>query len=145
MADICIIIKDVLVADALAGYEDSSADWQIFVGTEPPVPDKTITLFRSGGSSPNPKWLVDYPSIQVRVRGEIGGYADAYNKAQTVKDALLGLGPYSHISGDVLVQVNMQGDIFPLPADETGKPIFVVNFNLRVEPASTPLTNRLPL
>jgi hypothetical protein len=145
MADPCVIIKDVIVAASLAGYNAPTAEWQLFIGTEPPVPEKVITIFRSGGGSPNPKWLVDYPSVQIRVRGAIGEYDDAQSKASSVKDALLGLGPYAHTSGDVLVQVNMQGDIFPLPADETGKPIFVVNFNLRVEPASTSLTNRLPL
>jgi hypothetical protein len=146
MPSICSILKDILVADALAGYEDPTADWQIFEGVEPPEPAKTITLLLAGGESPNPKWLMDYPSVQVRVRGAIGGYDDALDEAYKVRNSLLGLDNYLHTSGDRIDAINIMGDVFPMPADETGKPVFVINFKLRVEPSSTTTpTNRLPL
>ena len=87
-------IKDILVSASVGKFTGATAsDWQIFVGAEQATPDKAITLYDSGGISPDPKWRLDYPAVQARVRSAVGDYSGAYDKAVAVKDALLALTP----------------------------------------------------
>jgi len=137
-------VKDLLVAAGVGTFAASSG-WAIHVGKIPANPgavDTAIGIIQSGGLAPNPKWLVDYPSIQVMVRGAMGGYVSARAKAQAIKDALLGI-PSQDSNGDRLVQINMLGDIASIGFDESNRPLFSINFRLIIEPATG--TNRSSL
>ena len=130
MANYAVSMKDILEAAGIGTFKTD-----LFVGKMPEDPDAAVSVMRSGGKSANPKWLLDEPSMQVRVRGEINGYVDAEAKAQAVKDALLGL-PSQDINGDRWVQVNMIGDIVPLGFDEQNRAMFSLNWGLIIEPAA---------
>jgi len=130
--------KDLLVTAGVGTFAATSG-WSINLGKEPTGPHTTITLFNTGGSVPNPKWLLDYPSFQVRVRGAPGGYSAAWSKAAAVKDALLGIDSQD-INGDRWVSVTMAGDINFIGMDQSNRPLFTLNFRMIVEPASG--TNR---
>ena len=136
-------IKDLLVAASVGTFAATSG-WGIFINKEPAAPNTTITIFDTGGFTPNPKWLLDYPSVQVRVRGDKSGYVDAQTKIIQVKDVLLGLDSQD-LNGDRWVAVNMQGDILSLSNDQNERPLFVVNFRLIIQPAASAETNRTAL
>jgi hypothetical protein len=137
-------IKDLLET-ANVGEFAATTGWGLFVGKMPTTPDTVIACIVSGGQPSNPKYLIDYPSVQVIIRGaRNNGYEDAYNKATAVKDALLGL-PSQVIEGDNWVAINQIGDIATLGFDANNCPMFSVNFALIIEPASTTGTNRVTL
>lgn len=129
-----------LIATAVGGTFAATTDWGVHIGKLPNKPNNCATVMLTGGLPPNPKWLVDYPSLQVIVRGE--DYVATRAKAQAVKDALLGL-PSQTISGDRIVSTKMNGDITPLGFDESNRALFSLNFSLITHPASG--TNRTSL
>ena len=120
----------------------SISNWQIFLGRFPTSPDAALLCVGVGGSAPNPKWLLNFPSIQVMVRGAVSGYDTSRAKAQEVMDTLLGL-PSQDVGGDRWDSVVAISDIAFLGFDETVRPIWSLNFKLIIEPASG--VNRLPL
>ena len=134
-------LADILVTAAV-GARAAQSGWGIFVGKAPVKPDSVITLYNTGGLNPNPKWLLDFPSIQTIVRGNINGGAGTYDKAREVRDTLLGCDPRT-INGERLVSVLMISDIATLGFDDNNREMLSVNFSLIVEPASG--LNRDPL
>lgn len=134
MADVAVVAKDLLVA-AGVGVFAATSGWSIAVGKQPDAPNTVVTVVRTGGTAPSPKWLLDFPKLQVRVRGAPGDYQGAVAKAQAVKEALLGL-PSQDLSGDRWVSVTMASDINTLGWDESNRPMFSLNFSLIIEPAA---------
>ncbi len=144
MADVATIIRDLLVTASVgvSGAASPTTDNSIWVSKMPTTPDQVISVLHTGGFAANPKWLVDFPSVQVMVRGVKGGYVTAQAKGQAVKDALLGL-PSQDVLGDRVTEVNMLGDMVSAGYDESNRPLFSLNFRLIVEPATG--TNRTAL
>ncbi len=134
-------IKSILMA-ASVGSTDPDADWGVHVGKEPETPHRTITVYDTGGLEPNAKHLLDFNTVQVRVRGNINEYLGAYNKILAVKNKLLGLPPETVNTVDFR-GVWQVGDIIFLKYDDNNRPIFVTNWRTALEPASG--TNRTPL
>lgn len=143
MADPAQGIANLLV-DASVGAAGGTADWGIFIGKLPSSPKAAIGIVTTGGTPPNPQYLLDYPSVQVMVRGNPNGYVAGRAKAQAVKDAILGL-PSQEVNGDLWVQFNMIGDVVTVGFDENNCPLFSVNFALIIEPAESDTSNRIPL
>lgn len=136
-------IKDLLVA-AGNGVHNASSGWSIHIGREPTKPHSTITIYDSGGETPNPAWLLDFPSVQVRVRGDPGGYVAAQQKMTDCKNTLLGL-PSQDLNGDRWVSVRQIGGINLIGYDESNRPMFTMNISLIIEPAVSGDENRIPL
>ncbi len=141
MSDIVTSAKDLLVT-AGVGVEAATSGWGIFAGRAPKEPDTVIGIEQTGGLPSNPRWLLDFPALQVRVRGSRDDYFSAFNKAREVKDALLGL-PSQTVNGDRWTSVTMLGDIVSLGIDELNRYMFALNFSLIIEPATG--DNRIPL
>ncbi len=137
MTDVAESVVDILVTAGI-GVKGTT----LFVGRLPTVPDLAIAAVLTGGTAPNPKWLLDFPSVQVLVRGDKGGYQAAYTKAQSAKDALLGF-PSQDINGDRFVSITQLGDLAALGFDESNRPLFSLNLSLIIEPATG--TNRTAL
>ena len=138
-------IKDTLVA---AGYVfGGAADWAMFIGDQPDAPDRIITLYDSAGGTPNPRWLLDYPHVQVRVRGGANDYYEVSQQALLLRNLLLGKASYDALNGngDRIVAINAIGDVAFIGKDEQKRPEFVFNLSMIVEPAVTPETQREPL
>ncbi len=132
------IVSDIMgiLQTAGVGTIGATAGWRINGFAESDgasIPDTLITIYPTGGVAPNPRWRLDRPSIQARIRGTIGGFDTPYAKAEAVRDALLGIDRLTVVVG-VLVSVTMLSDIIGLGPDSNNRPIFVVNFNLIVEP-----------
>lgn len=136
-------IKDLLAAEA-AGTFAATTGWGIFIGREPLQPDTAITVYDTGGLQPNPKWLLDWPSVQIRVRGAKGAYQAAYNKVKQCQDIVLGIDSQD-LNGDRWVSVTGLGSILWLGHDDNERPQFVANYRLIIQPAVSAETKRTAL
>lgn len=131
-----------LVIAASVGSDVPSEDWSVHISKMPEAPNRAIAIFDTGGTEPpNPKWLLEYKSIQVRVRGGVSDYTTIYSKISEVKDVLLGL-PAQVVGDDRWDGVTGIGDITFLGRDENDRPELVMNFRIIIEPAVSSLTNR---
>lgn len=126
-------VKGLLIA-ANVGQSNPAVDWFVSIGQSIAKPSNLISIMETGGKQPNPAWSIDYPSVQVRVRGGANNYIAAREKIRNVKDALLGL-PSQTISGDRWTAINAIGDIAYMGNDANDLPSFVMNFALIIEPA----------
>lgn len=140
MTDVCTNIKDILLAANVANFPGASpvsptTTWKMEL-YKMPADTEVIGIINTGGKVPNPKWAIDYPSVQVMLRGNQNDSAAAVAMAQKVKDALLGFSSAT-VNGDRIDAINMIGDITSLGFDENNCPMFSVNFSLIVEPANT--------
>lgn len=135
-------IKDLLLAKGYAF--GGSLDWAVYIGKQPDSPDNCVTIYDSGGGTPSPLWLLDYPHVQVRVRSRNGQYQEAMVTAKDIKSIILGQ-PSQDLNGDRWVQFNLAGDIGFMGYDKNERPEFVLNFELIIEPAATAHDNREPL
>lgn len=141
-----VLIKDTLVADGLKFA--TSDDWSIWIGKEPKEPSRSITIYDVAGSAPNPKWLLDYPSIQIRVSGGPNDYKEVAEKAAELLNRLNGRPSYNAYDGggDRVVMINALGGISFIGWNENNEPSFIINFDLIIEPSpTTSPTNREPL
>ena len=129
---------------ALLATHVATSGWALETGMLPTTPDKVISLADTGGQPSNPKWLLDYPQLQVTVRGAVGGYIAAFAEAKAVKDIILGL-PSQTINDDIWDGVLMTSDVAFIGKDENERPIFTANFNLIIEPALVANSNRVAL
>jgi len=134
--------KDLLVAKGFTF--GGQADWAIYIGVQPVNPNRVIVITDSGGRTPDPRWLLEYPSVQVSVRGGPSDYQAAALKCKEIRQILLGL-PSQDLNGDHWVSVLMAGDFAFVGFDATRQPEFVGNFNLIIEPAKGVNDNRDPL
>lgn len=117
----------------------------IFVNKEPDgpnEPDKTVTIYNYGGADPVANIRLDYPSVQIRVRGAMNGYAEAEQRVQSIKNLLIAASQQT-INSNVYVGFWMKGDTIFLKFDEKLRPIFVTNWRVAVQPDVS--DNRLPL
>lgn len=136
-------MRDILVA---AGYTFAGAgNWSLWVSKQPDKPDKCITLYDSGGLSPNPRWLIDYPSVQIRVRGGPNSGDETWLKAKEIRDLLLGKTSYTAANSDRIVHVNGLGDVALTGYDDKVRAEYVFNLQLIIEPAPQAGDNREPL
>lgn len=101
----------------------------LFIGLEPDEPDFVISIFDIPGFPPNPKYLRDEPSIQVRVRGNKNNYDTAWQKMQEIKDVMLGAQPQL-LNGTDYVLFVLATDPMSLGRDESSRPLIISNWNL---------------
>lgn len=139
-------MKDILVSKGYTfGTQGAVGTWSVWIGKQPNAPDRVITLYDSSGLAPNPRWLLDYPGVQIRIRGGQQDYQTAALEIRKVRDYLLGINSYDASDGDRIVHVNGIGDIMHTGWDDANRPEFVMNLRLIIEPASNGQTNREPL
>jgi hypothetical protein len=139
-------IADILVEENV-GVLGSLTGWNISLGRFPDQPDTSILVNQTGGYSPFPHLLLNFPSVQVLVRGSKGGYQDARAKIDEVADILLGIdaglinpNQDNPPKGDWWQGITQMGDVSLVGYDENHRPLFTANFNIIVEPQSG--TNR---
>jgi hypothetical protein len=129
-------ILSTLVSNTIIG---GASGWTRYIGNLPGSPDKVAAFMDSGGLNPWPHVLLDFPSVQVVVRGPKDSYGDAYAKARQIRDALLGLPSQDIVSEAAthrLVSVTMAGDIASIGNDTVDRPLLSINFRTIWEPPS---------
>lgn len=145
MSSPAIVLKDLIVGAGIGTFA-AATGWAVHVSREPAqasnIPHTVITTYDTGGIPPNPQWLLDEPTCQVRVRGNPNGYVNAFAKALEIKNLLLGL-PSQTIGSDRWVSISMLSDITPIGYTEQQQPLLTMNFKMIIEPATG--TNRTSL
>lgn len=123
----------------------TGSGWTIEIGVLTAQPDRVMMISDTGGEPSNPKFLLDFPTLQILVRGNASGYLEAWAECKAVKDIMLGFSSAS-VNGDRWVAVNLISDIAFIGRDDNQRPQFTVNFQLIVEP-QVPVgsTNRVAL
>ncbi len=128
-----------ILAAAGIGTVAATSGWAIFESRLPDgtnVPDTVIAVIDSpAGRDANPKLALDYPAVQILVRGAKDDYRAAHAKAVAIKDELLGKDPITQANTNYR-GFHMRGDIGLLDYDESDRPLITMNFELNVEPAS---------
>ncbi len=132
-------IKSLLTAHA------GASGWQLEISQMPDEPDDIIMISDTGGVEPNPKWLLDFPTIQCMIRGSANKYLEAFREAKAVKDLLLGIQAFTNADGDRWDGITQNGDLAYIGRDESMRPLFSINFAIILEPLLVPNSNRLPL
>lgn len=127
-------IRDLLVAAGIGTYA-ATTGWSIHISKQPDKPDTAITIYDSGGRPKNPRWLLDFPTVQVRVRGLVNGYLAARAKCEDIDNALVGL-PSQDLNGDRWTMLTQISAPTFLGYDENQRPEFSMNYQLTIEPAS---------
>lgn len=127
-------IKDLLVTAAV-GVFNAASGWSIHISRQPDGPDQALTIYDTSGNGSNPRYLLDFPGIQVRVRGAQQGSVAAREKCTDVLNALLGL-PSQTIAGDLWVAIWQSGGIIFLGYDDKDRPQYTLNFLLAIEPTA---------
>lgn len=121
-----------LLGDAAIGVFGDTADWGIFIGAEPPdAPNNCITIYDTPGQAADPKFKLDYPRFQVRVRSV--NYVAGFAKAEACKAYLAAL-PSQTLSGTLYVGIWNVIDTFLLRRDEKNRFIFVNDWRVIREP-----------
>lgn len=118
--------------------------WALKVSQLADTPDRCIALLDSGGFTPNPKWLLDFPTVQVIVRGPKQDYSAGYSKGLEVKNALLGISPTT-VSNIRIDGITMLSDLTFIQYDSKDRPLFSLNFRLIQESPVDSLTSRKDL
>jgi len=135
MTDPAESVKDILVSAGVGTFAVATG-WGIFIGPLPSNNDTVIVVNQApAGMDPYPHLLIDFPNIQVLVRGKAGGYQAARDKCGEVADALNGLTDTT-VNSDVWQSVRQIGNIGFLGIDDNKRPLFSLNFTAIVLPAS---------
>ena len=146
MADVppSSIIRSLLAAEVGIIDANPANAWSAHLSQTPSTPDRVISIFDVGGINPNPAIQIDQVSVQVQVRGNANGYLAAYQKAQDIKDALLGIDSLT-LGTDRVVSITMLGDISFLGRDNNDRPELSVNFRMILERTPSSYSNRIPV
>ena len=144
MKDPAVAVKDFLVAAGIGSFGGSSA-FSIFIGQPPDKPDALVLVNVTGGMTPEARILLNYPSVQVMVRGAPSGYMAASNLIyNSVVKNLLGMNPT--ISGNDMYRSCIQiGDVAYLGQDSNTRPMFSANFRFFVEPEAVAGSHRVTI
>ncbi len=118
-------IKDILEQSSVGTLATD-----LFISKEPDSPDACVTIFDTSGQDPATWANLDYPSVQVKVRGERYEYLNAWAKGKEVKDALHGLTNETW-NGTRYIQIVQEGDIFFLGYDGKQRPLLTLNFSIQ--------------
>lgn len=123
-------LKQVLAAASPAVI---SSTWPVFIGNMPSDPDRCMSIRDYGGLTAEVGLAVDYPKVQVKLRGSRGAtsYPETYDQAKKVFDALVGI-PSRPVAWPNLVSVVPVGHIVPIGRDQSDRELITVNFQLIV-------------
>lgn len=122
-------IAKLIAAQGLGVFNSqASADWSINVGIEPDAPNRTITVYDTGGDGPDTDEMdLDRKTIQVRVRSHMRAEASA--KIVAIRNYLLTK------ESKVYETTRVYGafvttDTAEIGRDDNGRSIFTVNFRI---------------
>lgn len=101
----------------------------VFISEEPPQPDLCVTIYDTGGYPADLAVDIYNPTIQVRVRGAVGGYQAAYQKALAVLTILHGIHNETWNSTRYIL-IQAMSDILNIGTDDKGRPLLTINFRI---------------
>lgn len=123
-------IARYLVTQGYGNQLGGTAGWSVNFSKEPAKPDKTITVYDTGGPEADTEELdIQYPTIQIRVRAK--GYGDAFNKMEAIrrhlKTAVPAMESYS------VKTIRATSSVASIGPDDSGRDILTCNFQLMTQ------------
>lgn len=112
-----------------AGGSFGTIGVELFVHYEPDSPDSAITVINSGGAQDPDMHGNSYPTVQIRVRKNKGGFTSAFTTLQAIVTELHASHGWIN-DGAYVAGVWQQGDAIPLGLDDKDRPTVVANFRL---------------
>lgn len=126
MIEVAEIVKEFLASKNVV---DGTTGWNCYIAKIPDKPDKNVTVIPNNGWEPWMNIALDFPQLQIHIRGAINGYKDAANKAWDLRDQLLSMDPYAHTSGTILT-AQIIGDMTFAGYDANERPVFTSRWQL---------------
>jgi len=83
-------IGQAIIAASLGQDTDRTADWFVSYAFMDDSPDRMIGIFDAPGRPPEETFRLDYPDIQIRVRGKANDYQAAAAQARAIFGLLHG-------------------------------------------------------
>jgi hypothetical protein len=123
------IIELLVAANVGALAPNSLTPWPIYEGQLPETVDQCILVRETGGPRPEVRVAIDYPSIQVLIRGDKEGYVATSEKADKVKLALHAI-PTPVQEFPELASCVLTAEKTFVGYDSNKRPVWSVNFNL---------------
>lgn len=108
-------------------------DWKILIGRLVDAPDKQVVIMNSGGLAGESNIAIDYPRIQIIVRGPkgSGGQEEAWSRLDMIKQVLVGI-PSAPALMPTLTSCVPVGEITYAGYDDSGRPLYTQNLQLIV-------------
>lgn len=106
------------------------APWEVYIGEQPPSPDRVVTLYETGGSPHDTS--SDYPMLTFQIRIRAAEYPTARDKLAAIMAVLHN----ATITGYVYVYSMQSAPVYLGKDAQAGRPEFSMNF--RVMKASFP-------
>lgn len=123
-------LADFLAQRGVGTRGSGDSAWSIFVSEEPTAPDKTITLYDSGGFDRLAE-AIRQPTIQVRVRAN--DYQEGYEKHEQILQELHAIGQQA-IGAHWYVGVFLQSDIISIGRDVSRRVRLTANYRIIRQP-----------
>jgi hypothetical protein len=115
---------------------DGATGWPLSLGRLLTTSNRCVALIDGGGRTPEVKVAIDYPTVQVLVRGNKTEYEASREKAKEIFN-ILQAHPTPTVDYPELVSSVAATDIAWLGYDPDGeRPMWSLNFNLIVNPAA---------
>ncbi len=120
-------IAKLLAAQGYGVFAGSSkTQWSINVGEEPDTPDKTITVYDTGGAGQDTDEMdIDDKNIQIRVRAHLR--SDASEKISAIR-AYLATKQNKESEGRRFFSCIVQSDAAEIGKDDKKRFIFTINY-----------------
>jgi hypothetical protein len=109
------------------GTIGSNTNTTINVSREPIKPIQAITVYDTGGSSPD-TFEEDVFNRTIKIRYRDTNYTDSYTVQENIRNALLSSPNISTING-----IWMDGDILNIGRDDNDRILFTANYRLLME------------
>lgn len=124
-------VSAAMVADGIGHVTPADGtDWMIYQGYLQAAPDRAICLTETPGKPPEPGLELDYPGLQVRVRGKADDYQAARAKMQAIFLFLHANNEVVTLGGAYVYCYATQSGPIPLGQDENRRPHLAWNFKL---------------
>ena len=101
----------------------------MFIGDMPDKPDNCITLYDTGGPAPQANYDYYKPTVQILIRGDIQGYQNAWDQANSLSNALHGVAGET-VNSTYYSQILASSDLMFVGKDDSNRPIFSINFEI---------------
>ena len=134
-------VRDLLINAGIGAF-GGVADWAIYIGSQPFKPNNVITIYDTAGPASHPKFRLDEPRFQIKVRSH--EYNTGFQKAIEVSAQLQGL-PSQTFNGTRYEGIWLVLETNFLQADGEGRSIFVTTYRMIREPNEITGDHRVPL